>query len=66
MAFNNLKPNQRITFRIPNGLAIKNGKVVQEYKRVSAKVNPMLIFETHVVANYGHFGQVVDSQNFIK
>ncbi len=67
MSFNNLKPNQRITFRIPNGLRLtKNGQVEQEYKTVSAKVNPLLIFETHVVANYGPCGQVVDSENFVK
>lgn len=35
-------------------------------KTVTAKVNPLLIFETHVVCNYGHFGTVVNDSNFVR
>ena len=64
--YRNLKPNQKISFKISNGLRLnKRGQIVQDYKIVSAKVNPLLIFEDHVVANYGHCGTVVDDSNFV-
>lgn len=67
MNYRNLKPNQKIRFKIPNGqrLDFKTGQIIQEYKTVSAKVNPLLIFEDHIVANYGVFGTVVDDSNFV-
>ena len=62
MTFNNLRPGQRITFFIPNGI----GRGGVEWKRKSGKI--VLVFSTHVVVNGGgRFGTpyVVNEKNFI-
>lgn len=65
--FRDLKANQLIKCRIPNGqrLDFKTGRIIQEYKVIRARVNPMLMFETHVVVNHGPFGQVVNEENIV-
>jgi len=62
MTFKDIKAGDKITFNSYAGRGLKG----PEYKRKTAKVNPLLIFENHVVVNYGTFGQVVDQGNFIK
>lgn len=37
----------------------------KEYQVRTAKVNPLLVFEDHVVVNRGNNGTVVDRSNFI-
>lgn len=52
----------------PSFMGIKAGATVRftlrdrEYK---AKVNPLLIFENHVMVNYGLCGTYVDSNNYV-
>jgi hypothetical protein len=68
MSFQNLRGGDRIRFLIPNGKRIVNGRVEQEYKAVVAKVQPMLVFDDHVIANLGgKYGRpaYVDSVNYL-
>lgn len=68
MSFQNLKGGDKVRFWRPAGLGIKNGKAVQEYAKCTAKVQPLLVFATHVVVNLGgKYGTpfVVDASNFI-
>jgi len=63
--FKNLVGGQRVYFRQYAGLG-RNGA---EYREASGKVNPLLIFETHVVVSIGgRYGtpQVVNDENFIR
>lgn len=71
MSFKNLVGNQRVYFRQYAGLKFdsKTGKTSPEYKEASGKVNPLLVFNTHVVVNIGGkhgTPQVVDDKNFIR
>ncbi len=67
MSFKNIQAGDRITFFCPNGITIQHGVgSVQQYSKKTAKVNPLLIFEDHVVVNWGNNGAVVDEENFIK
>lgn len=68
--FENICAGDIVKFRVPNGfrrVGYSRGKArtIRDYKVVQAKVNPLLIFEDHVVANYGSCGTVVDKENFI-
>lgn len=63
--FKGIIAGDRVKFRVCNGRSIKNGKVVQDYAVRTAKVNPLLLFEDHVVVYHGTFGQVVDSDNYL-
>jgi hypothetical protein len=65
-SFHDIKPGQRIRFTVHEGLRLDRGRLVPVVKTVTRKVNPLLIFETHVVCNYGHFGTVVDESNFVR
>lgn len=65
-AYRNLRPNQLIRFYVDNGMRLEKGKLVKIRRAVRSRVNPLLIFETHVVAKYGHFGTVVNDENFIQ
>lgn len=68
MSFENLRGGDRIRFRMPGGLGIKAGRTFREYSERTAKVQPMLVFETHVVVNLGgRHGTpfVVDAENYI-
>ena len=68
MSFQGLKGGDRIRFWMPNGMGIRGGRTVREWKQRAAKVQPMLVFQDHVVVNLG--GQhgtpyVVDSSNYL-
>lgn len=68
MSFQGLKGGDRIRFLRPNGLKVMGGKATQEYRATTAKVQPMLVFEDHVVVNMGgQYGTpyVVDSGNYL-
>lgn len=66
-AYRNLKPNQIVRFYVSNGTRLtKSGKIVVDRKAVRSRVNPLLIFEDHVVVKHGTFGTVVDDSNFIQ
>ena len=67
-AYRNIKRGDRIRFKTQEGLQLdrKTGRLMPVIKTVTAKVNPLLIFETHVVCNYGHFGTVVNDSNFVR
>jgi hypothetical protein len=58
MAFQNIKAGDRVRFaiRAPTGPILSH---------ITAKVNPLLIFDHHVVVNHGNNGTVVDSRNFL-
>lgn len=60
--FKGIKAGDRVTCLVYNGM----GRGGPEYKEKTAKVNPLLIFETHVVVNIGTFGQVVNDGNYIR
>lgn len=60
--FKNLRPGQRVTFLVPNGIG-RNG---QEWKKKTGRV--VMVFDTHAVINGGgRFGtpHVVTDQNFV-
>jgi hypothetical protein len=64
--YRNLKPGMFVKYRIPNGLSIKNGKTVQDWKEKRSKI--VITFEHHVVVNGGgRYGTpyVVDDNNII-
>lgn len=68
MSFMNLKGGDRIRFLMPNGKSIRDGKVVQDYKARTARVQPLLVFEDHVIVNLGgKYGTpgYVDSTNYL-
>lgn len=52
-SFQGIKPGDKVTFRDRSG------------REHTAKVNPLLIFATHVVVNYGNFGEIVDRANYV-
>ena len=63
MTFANLKPQDLVTFLIPNGI----GRYGVEWKKKSGRV--VMTFESHVVVNGGgRYGtpHVVDDGNFVK
>lgn len=62
MAFMGLKGGDRIVFVMPNGAG-------QPWVKKSARVQPLLVFENHVVVNLGgQYGTpyVVNVGNFLK
>ena len=61
MSYKGIKPGDRVKFKQYAGMGLKG----PEYKEAVAKVNPLLIFDEHVVVNYGNNGQVVNAKNFI-
>jgi hypothetical protein len=65
MNFKGIQPGAKVTFQRYNGLQLVHGAVVSTWKKTTAKVNPILIFSTHVVVNHGNNGQVVDENNYI-
>lgn len=52
-SFHDINPGDRVTFRLRDG------------RIAAANVNPLLIFDTHVVVNRGTCGTVVDPVNYI-
>lgn len=52
--FKGIRAGDTVWYRDRNGLTKK------------AKVNPLLIFENHVMLNAGTFGTYVDEQNYVK
>ena len=63
MKYENIRPQDRITFLIPNGIG-RNG---QEYTTKTGRV--VMVFPTHVVVNGGgRYGTpyVVTQENFVK
>jgi hypothetical protein len=52
MSFQNIRPGDRIRFSVRG-------------QTVTAMVNPLLIFPTHVVVNHGNNGTVVSDTNFL-
>lgn len=66
MSFKGITAGSRVTFMQNNGLRINwhNGRTMPDRKKVTAKVNPLLIFETHVVVG-GGMGQVVNEENYV-
>jgi hypothetical protein len=69
MGFQGLKGGDRIQFWIPSGLRrLPTGQVAQDFVKRTAKVQPLLVFPTHVVVNLGgKHGKpyTVDESNFI-
>lgn len=63
MAFQGIKAGDVVEFQRYFGLSLSKGRDVSVYQ---AKVNPLLIFEDHVVVNYGNNGSVVNASNFIR
>ena len=63
--FESLRGGDTIKFRVRNGMTTKNGKARCEWSVRTAKVNPLLCFEDHVVVNHTSTGTVVDRTNFI-
>ena len=64
MSYKGIKPGDRVKFKQYAGLGLHG----PEYKDAVAKVNPLLIFDEHVVVNVGgKHGrpQVVDGSNFV-
>ncbi len=59
--FMGIEAGDRVTFRMYAGRGLKG----PEYKPKTAMVNPLLIFEDHVVVNHGAMGQVVNTTNYI-
>jgi len=57
-----IRANDRVTILAPNGIGL-NGR---EYKERTGRVNPLLIFPTHVVLNIGTFGMVADNRNIVR
>lgn len=60
--FKGIKAGDRVAFWVKIGLPL-GGK--PEMRRCNGKVNPLLIFEDHVVVNHGSCGTVVDESNLI-
>jgi hypothetical protein len=68
MAFQNLRGGDRVRFRMRAGMKIVGTSVVPDYVTRVARVQPMLVFEDHVVVNLGgRYGTpaVVDASNFL-
>lgn len=61
MSFKGITPESRVTFRKYAGRGL-NGP---EFRTVTAKVNRLLIFPSHVVVG-GSCGTVVDDSNYIR
>lgn len=64
MSYRNLKGGDRVRFLQPAGIGLKG----QEWKERTATVQPLLVFEDHVVVNLGgKYGTpaVVDDSNYI-
>lgn len=64
MSYKGIKPGDKIKFKQYAGLGLKG----PEYRDAVAKVNPLLIFDEHVVVNVGGkhgTPQVVDGSNFV-
>lgn len=59
--FQGIQSGDLITFWKYSGRGLKG----PEYKITTAKVNPLLIFDSHVVVG-GGCGQVVNMDNYIK
>lgn len=62
MSFKNIRTGDRVVFLAYNGMG-PNGP---EFKEVNGRVNPLLIFEDHVVVNHGNNGHVVNADNYIR
>jgi len=63
--FESLRGGDLISFRVRSGTTSRRGKIVAEWATRRARVNPLLCFADHVVANYTSSGTVVDRHNFI-
>lgn len=66
MIYRNLAPGAFVRFRVPAGKDIRNGQVVQAYRTLVGRVNPLLRFDTHVVAAIGNKPYVVNDDNFVE
>ena len=63
-----IQRGDKVTALFPNGKKLEGGKIVQEWKARTGKVNPLLIFPEHVVIDLGgRFGTpgVVDASNIV-
>lgn len=49
--YRDLRPGMFVTYTIPNGLSIRDGKTVQDWKKKRSKI--VMAFENHVVVNGG-------------
>jgi hypothetical protein len=63
--FHNLRGGDVVRFLVPGGCSLIGGRIIRDWSEKTARVNPMLCFEHHVVASYGPHGTVVDSANLV-
>lgn len=66
-SFKGLRPGDFVKYLIPNGLSIKDGKAIQDWKQKRSKI--VMVFENHVVVNGGgRYGtpHVVDAHNYVE
>lgn len=63
MTFKNIKAGDKVTFWNTGYGLDANRKQIR--RKVTAKVNGMLLFDGHVVVNHTAFGKVVDEGNYI-
>lgn len=65
-SYRDLRPGMFVNYIIPNGLSIRDGKTVQDWKKKRSKI--VMVFENHVVVNGGgRYGtpHVVDDNNIL-
>jgi hypothetical protein len=61
--YKGIRAGDYVTYAHRSGTNLDGSPVIRTR---TAKVNPMLIFERHVVVNCSLFGEVVNDSNYIK